>query len=80
MPNITLKDIPADLHVQLKEEAAASGRSLNKEILLRLKISMMKRPGRTVEEVLADAARVRRRFKGSLDPAALDRWKRQGRP
>jgi plasmid stability protein len=80
MASITLKDIPEDLHAQLKEEAAAHGRSLSKELLLRLKVSVMKYGHRDVSDLLADAARVRRRFKGSLEPAMLDRWKRQGRP
>ena len=43
MPSLTIRDIPEDLHAQLKAEAAAHGRSLNKEILLRLKVSADRR-------------------------------------
>ena len=39
MPSLTIRDIPEELHARLKAEAAAHGRSLNKEILLRLKVS-----------------------------------------
>lgn len=33
MPNITIRNIPDDLHKRLKERAAANRRSLNNEIL-----------------------------------------------
>lgn len=39
MPSITLKDLPADLHLQLTREAAANHRSLNGEVLRRLELS-----------------------------------------
>lgn len=39
MASITLKDIPADLHAQLKREADASFRSLNQEVLARIQRS-----------------------------------------
>lgn len=81
MANITLKDIPEELRTKLKEEAAANGRSLNKEVLLRLKISIMQRPSKTVQEILAEADRMRRKSKGVwIDDAFLDSAKRDGRP
>ena len=40
MPTITLKDIPEDVHAQLKREAAANLRSLNQEALWRLQQSL----------------------------------------
>ncbi len=43
MPSLTIRDIPEDLHERLKSDAAAHGRSLNKEILLRLKVSTHRR-------------------------------------
>lgn len=43
MPSLTIRDIPEELHARLKAEAAAHGRSLNKEILLRLKVSADRR-------------------------------------
>jgi hypothetical protein len=36
MPSITLKDIPVELHGQLKNEAAANFRSLTQEIMSRI--------------------------------------------
>jgi plasmid stability protein len=36
MASITLKDIPTDLHAQLKNEAAANFRSLNQEVMSRI--------------------------------------------
>ncbi len=39
MPSITLKDIPADLHAQLKREASANFRSLNQEAMARIQRS-----------------------------------------
>ena len=39
MPSITLKDIPLDLHGQLKQEADANYRSLCQEALARIEMS-----------------------------------------
>ena len=39
MASITLKDIPVDLHAQLKQEAGANYRSLNQELLARVQRS-----------------------------------------
>jgi hypothetical protein len=39
MASITLKDIPVDLHAQLKQEADANFRSLNQELLARVQRS-----------------------------------------
>jgi hypothetical protein len=39
MASITLKDIPVDLHAQLKQEADANYRSLNQEVLARVQRS-----------------------------------------
>jgi plasmid stability protein len=81
MPNITLRDIPTELHKKLRAEAEVHGRSLNKEILLRLKVSLMQRPARSASEILAASDRVRRRLKGVwLDDATLEAARREGRP
>src|SRR6266436_5358499 len=39
MPTITLKNIPADLHRELKKRAEEHHRSLNKEIIATLKMT-----------------------------------------
>lgn len=36
MPNLTLRDVPADLHLWLKQQAVAHRRSLNQEVILQL--------------------------------------------
>lgn len=36
MPNLTLRDLPADLHLWLKQQAGANRRSLNQEVILQL--------------------------------------------
>ncbi len=80
MPNLTLRGVPDDLHERLRAEAEAHGRSLNKEILLRLKVSLMQRPGPSARELLASSDRVRRRLRGVwLDDRALESARREGR-
>ena len=36
MPTLTLRDVPADLHLWLKRQAGAHRRSLNQEVILQL--------------------------------------------
>ena len=36
MPNLTLRDVPADLHLWLKQQASIHRRSLNQEVILQL--------------------------------------------
>lgn len=36
MPNLTLRDVPADLHLWLKQQAGTHRRSLNQEVILQL--------------------------------------------
>lgn len=60
MASITIKDMPAALHGQLKREAEANFRSLNQEVLARLEqtfeidaVLNTKRDQRWIEEALA---------------------------
>ena len=60
MASITIKDIPAELHEQLKREAEASFRSLNQEVLARVERTLeidaalnTKRDQRWIDEALA---------------------------
>ncbi len=60
MASITIKDMPAALHGQLKREAEANFRSLNQEVLARLERTFeidaalnTKRDQRWIEEALA---------------------------
>jgi hypothetical protein len=59
MASITLKDIPVDLHAQLKQEADANYRSLNQELLARIQRSFdqdeqltTERANRLIQEAL----------------------------
>ena len=36
MPNLTLRNVPANLHIWLKQQAGARRRSLNQEVILQL--------------------------------------------
>ncbi len=60
MASITIKDIPEDLHAQLKREAEANFRSLNQEVLARVERTFeidaalnTKRDQRWIDEALA---------------------------
>ena len=60
MASITIKDIPGDLHGQLKREAEANFRSLNQEVLARVERTLeidaalnTKRDQQWVDEALA---------------------------
>jgi hypothetical protein len=60
MPSITLKDIPEDLHAQLKQEGEANFRSMAQEVLARVQLSFEIQDGastanvnRLIDEALA---------------------------
>jgi hypothetical protein len=78
MTTLTLKNIPEELHVRLKESAEKNRRSLNSEILMRLE-SAFAAP-------IVDARQHARSLKAftdampSVDHSRVDRYKRQGRP
>ena len=76
MLNLTLKNIPREVHAVLKESAEKNRRSLNSEILARLE--------RDVSAPRIDRARLARELKAFTDPLPLvdhrigDRYKRKG--
>jgi hypothetical protein len=60
MPSITLKDIPIEMHAQLKNEAAANFRSITQEAMSRIERTFQidaalntKRDQRWVDEAMA---------------------------
>ncbi|HET7596183.1 MAG TPA: Arc family DNA-binding protein [Burkholderiales bacterium] len=77
MLNLTLKNIPRELHARLRESAEKNRRSLNSEILARLEAEF------AAPVVDAEAqARALRAFVARLpkaDHAKVARYKRQGR-
>ena len=77
MLNLTLKNIPKDLHSRLKESAERNRRSLNSEILTRLETQFAapvvdrEAHARALRELVARLPRV--------DHGKVTRYKRQGR-
>ena len=77
MPTLTLKNIPDELHAQLKESAEKNRRSLNSEILVRLE-SAFAAPVIDLNRHLREL----KAFTDALpmtDHSLVDRFKRQGR-
>ena len=59
MPSLTIKNVPPALHRQLKKLAAAENRSLNAEVIRRLRASVSSLSPRTAESVEAELAAIR---------------------
>ncbi len=82
MPTLTIKNIPEDLYIQLKQHAEINRRSLNNEVIMCIERAI--RPRRLQpEEYLARARQLRMRTKTMQQPVTdeeLDRAKRMGRP
>jgi len=79
MASITLKNIPADLHRELKKRAEEHHRSLNREILATLKAATggtIRLDPTKLEESIRQA---RSLFRHPVTAREIDRWKRQGR-
>ena len=76
---ITLKNIPADLHRELKKRAEENHRSLNKEVLATLR--NVTNQSRRVEptELIREARAARKKFKRQVSPAEIKAWIRHGR-
>jgi antitoxin FitA len=76
MPGILIKDVPDDLHRQLKARAAANRRSLSSEALTILEQSL---DGRAGQASLEQIDRARIRGKKPLGQSVIDRARRTGR-
>ena len=72
MANLTLKGIPPDLHLQLRERAARNRRSLNAEILRILEDSL-RRKVVDVEDLIARIHESNRRWK--TKPFTEEEWR-----
>lgn len=80
MANITIKDIPPELHQRLKERAARNRRSLNSEVIRCLEDAVGPRKV-SVEQELENINVLRESLKGyKLSNEFLKRAKDQGRP
>lgn len=81
MASLTLKNIPEDLHAALKAEAEAHGRSLTKQVYVRLRLSIAEKRTGDANEHLRKARSLQRRLKGlHIDDDFLAAAKREGRP
>jgi antitoxin FitA len=78
MANVTIKDLPSELHERLKENARMNRRSLNAEVITLLEAAVEPRK-LNVEEILAAARAVRSHIKRELTDHEINRIKRQGR-
>jgi len=80
MASITLKNIPADLHRELKKRAEEHHRSLNREIIAALKSAIGKTHRVDVEALIREARAARAKFTRQISDAEINAWKRAGRP
>lgn len=78
--NVTIKDLPAQVHRKLKARAAANKRSLNWEVIDILEKAVTAQPIK-IEEILADIERIQADIKlPPLTEDLLRTAKNQGRP
>jgi plasmid stability protein len=80
MASITLKNIPADLHRELKKRAEEHHRSLNGEILATLKSATGKTHAVDIQALIRNARAARAKFTRQITDAEINEWKRAGRP
>jgi plasmid stability protein len=80
MATITLKNIPADLHRELKKRAEEHHRSLNREIIATLKTATGKTHRVDVETLIREARAARTKFARQISDAEINAWKHAGRP
>jgi len=79
MATITLKNIPADLHRQLKKRAEEHHRSLNKEIISTLRSAASGTHRVDPAELEESVRQARALFRRPITAREIDRWKREGR-
>jgi plasmid stability protein len=80
MPTITLKNIPADLHRELKKRAEEHRRSLNQEVLATLRGATNQSRQIEPAALIREAQAVRKKFRRGVSPAQIRAWIRRGRP
>jgi antitoxin FitA len=79
VPTITLKNIPADLHRELKKRAEEHHRSLNREILATLQGAANQSRRIEPAALIREARAIRKKFKREISPAQIRAWIRRGR-
>jgi plasmid stability protein len=79
MPTLTIKDLPRQLHRQLKKRAQAHHRSLNREIVATLQDAAGETRRIDVDALTREARAARKNFKRQVSAAEIDAWRRTGR-
>jgi plasmid stability protein len=79
MPILTIRNVPDDVHEQLKARAAANRRSVNSEAIECLRIALAGRSERDVGGYLARARMVRERGATYVTDEQIDSARREGR-
>ena len=79
MATITLKNIPEELHRELKKRAEENHRSLNKEIIVTLKSATTGTIRLDPAKLEESVRRARSLFRRPITAREIDRWKREGR-
>jgi plasmid stability protein len=74
-----LKDIPRQLHRELKSRAQANHRSLNKEAIATLQAATAPAVRADLAGMMTQARAARRQFKRALSAREIARWKNKGR-
>ena len=80
MATITLKNIPAELHRELKKRAGEHHRSLNREILATLENATTKTHRVDIKALIREARVARAKFTRQISDGEINAWKRAGRP
>ncbi len=76
MPNITLKDVPEELHRRLKEQAERHRRSMNSEAIWILERALQS-TRRDADTIIAEAEALNRSVDVDFDPALIEKEKRR---
>ncbi len=79
MPTLTLKDLPRDLHRDLKKRAKAHHRSLNKEVIATLRAATAPVLSLDLAAFDENVRRARALFKRPVAARQVTSWKREGR-
>jgi plasmid stability protein len=76
MPNITLKDVPEEVHRRLKEQAERHRRSMNSEAIWILERALCPTP-RDADTVIAKAEALNREIDTEFDPSLIEKENRR---
>ena len=79
MASITLKNVPAELHRELKKRAKEHHRSLNKEIIATLTNAASGTVRLDPTDLEKSVRQARALFRRPVTAREIDRWKRKGR-